>query len=50
MINDIEGKLNDIEGKLKEISHRFKSKQTTVNLTPQQRNLLKLKKVYKKIL
>ena len=39
--------INDIEGKLKELSHRIKAKQQqqSVTLTPQQKNLLKLKKV-----
>jgi len=39
--------INDIEGKLKEISHRIKTKQqATIILTPQQKNLLKLKKIW----
>ena len=38
--------IDDIEGKLKDISLRFRKKKPTVSLTPQQRNLLKLKKVY----
>ncbi|KAG4093169.1 hypothetical protein H8356DRAFT_1699923 [Neocallimastix lanati (nom. inval.)] len=40
--------INDIEGKLKELSHRIKAKQQqqSVTLTPQQKNLLKLKKIW----
>ncbi|ORX64687.1 hypothetical protein BCR32DRAFT_273007 [Anaeromyces robustus] len=37
--------INDIEEKLKEISNRFKKKSQVV-LTPQQKNLIKLKKIW----